>query len=111
MKFSDIIALAKAGYKPSEVKELMAMTDNQPDGAEEPAEIPEKAPVQPEQEKASEKPAEDPVKPDNIAEMQKQIDNLKKQLLEAQKKNTKSDISGGVPDPGKTLEDIARRFM
>ena len=30
MKFSDIVALAKAGYKPSDVKELLELCDTDP---------------------------------------------------------------------------------
>ena len=31
MKFSDIVALAKAGYKPSDVKELLELCETDPD--------------------------------------------------------------------------------
>ena len=36
MKFDDIIALAKAGYKPNEVKELLAMAEPTPEPDPEP---------------------------------------------------------------------------
>lgn len=113
--FADIVALARAGFTPKEVKELMAM-DKQT-SAEEPAENPEEAPEQPEQENA---PEEDPAETeaetepeDRTAELQKQIDDLKKQLAAAQKKNAKQNLQG--QDPVKTeqekLEEIARGFL
>lgn len=113
MKFGDIIALARAGYKYSEVKELMSLAeDTKTDGTEEPAEIPEEDPAQPEQEKVIEQPEalEAAGSDDKIKAMQTQIDDLKKQLAKAQKQNIKSDLSGSQPKTD-SLEEIARRFM
>lgn len=55
MKFSDIVDLAKAGYKPSDIKELMSLktpdTEPQPEPEPEPDEAPE---PEPEPDKATE---------------------------------------------------------
>ena len=113
MKFADIITLAKAGYKAGEIKELLAMEDNGASGTEKPAEIVPKEEKQPEQEKVTDSPKDNGAsKPeDKISELQSQLADLQKQLQEAQKKNTKTDISKDILDPGKVLEDIARKFM
>lgn len=113
--FGDIVALAKAGYTPAEVKELMALDKQTP--AEEPAEILPKEEVQPEEVKAPEDPEKEEVKPElkdnKTAELQKQVDELKKQLAEAQKKNTKLNLQSDdkVKTEQEKLEEIARSFM
>lgn len=113
--FGDIVALAKAGFTPAAVKELMAM-DKQQTPAEEPAEILPKEGVQPEEEKAPEEPEKEEAKPElkdnKTEELQKQIDDLKKQLKEAQKNNTKKNLSNEVPaSKTNTIDEIVRSFM
>ena len=105
--FSDIVALAKAGYTPAQVKELMEI-DNAP-RSEEAAEITAKEPEQPEQPKEPETDEKETNASSQIAEMQKQIESLKEQLKTAQKNNTKKDLAGSKPE--KTLDDIVRSFM
>lgn len=105
--FADIVALAKAGYTPAQVKELMEI-DRAPI-SEEAAEIPAKEPEQPEQPKEPETDEKETEATSQIAEMQKQINTLKEQLKTAQKNNTKKDLAGNKPE--KTLDDIVRNFM
>lgn len=51
MKFQDIVDLAKAGYKPSDIKELLELTETDPETKKkDPPPIPEK----------KEEPEEDP---------------------------------------------------
>ena len=116
--FGDIVALAKAGFTPAEVKELMAMDKQNPE-PEKQAENSEKDPKQPEPAKAPEKapgekadPEQEDKKPaDDIAAMKKTIEDLQKQLQAAQKNNTQKDNSKDLPDPAKTIEDVVRSFM
>lgn len=116
MKFGDLIALAKAGYKPSEIKELLSMDAESSAGVEKPAETAPKEETQPEPEKTEEKPAEpEAEKPEDINndmhELQAEIDRLRQQLAKAQKENTMTDMSGSLKDPQEELNEIVRRFM
>ena len=113
--FGDIVALARAGFTPATVKELMAM-DKQQTSAEEPAEILPKEEEQPEEVKAPEesekKEAAPELKDNTTEELQKQIDDLKKQLKEAQKNNTKKNLSNEVSaSKTNTIDEIVRSFM
>ena len=112
--FGDIVALAKAGFTPAAVKELMAMDKQTP--AEDPPEISPKEEEQPEEEKAPEEPEKEEAKPElkdnKTEELQKQIDDLKKQLKEAQKNNTKKNLSNEVSaSKTNTVDEIVRSFM
>lgn len=118
MKFSDLIALAKAGYKPGEVKELLSLGDNGASGAEKADEILPKEEEQPEQQNAQQKEAEEPEDngapsdDDKIKDLEAQITALKAELKKAQKDNSKKDISGTEKkDPQEVLNEIARSFM
>ena len=110
MKINDIIALAKSGYKVSEIKELMALGEQQ---TEEPAEIPAKEQAQPEPETAGPEPSGDPA-PDErakeIEELKKQIDGLKADLAKAQKQNTAADLSDGA-QTHKNTQDAVNDIM
>lgn len=105
--FADIVALAKAGYTPAQVKELMEI-DNAP-RSEEAAETSAKEPEQPEQQKEPETDEQEQDATSQIAAMQKEIDTLKEQLKTAQKNNTKKDLADTKPK--NTLDDIVRNFM
>ena len=111
--FGDIVALAKAGFTPAAVKELMAMDKQTP--AEDPPEISPKEEEQPEEVKAPEEPEMKEATPelkDTTEELQKQIDDLKKQLKEAQKNNTKKNLSNEVSaSKTNTIDEIVRSFM
>lgn len=113
-KLSDIIALAKAGYKASEIAQLLTEASQTDEGAETPAEIPEKDQAQPEPEKAEEKPLTQPdaESEDKIKQLQQQIDDLTKKLSDAQAANTRQNNSGYKPeDPQETLNNIMKKFM
>ena len=85
MKLEDIIALAKAGYKPSDIKELVKL-------AEEP-----KEPAEP----------KEPKEPD---ERDKQIEELQEQIKKLQDSKSREDISGDKHDK-ESLVDIFRDFI
>lgn len=119
MKFSDIIALAKAGYKPNEIKDLLALqtgeSETGSDDTERPAETAAKESAQPEQEKAEDTPAPGTATQDDsarqIQRLEEEIANLKKDLQKAQASNTRTDVSGEKPDTQAQLNDIVRSFM
>ena len=121
MIFSDLVALAKAGYKPADVKEILSMDAKKPAGNEEPAEIPAGASGQPEPEKEA---AAAPANPSQEIEQNKtlaeQVEDLKKQLAKtqedlakAQQANTRTDSSEGAKKPttDEQLQDLIRSYM
>lgn len=117
MKITDIIALAKAGYKASEIKELLSM-DREPDGSEGPAETAAREPAQPEPENdPTPAQADEPVQADEsaskIKELEDQLAQVRADLAAAQKRNTSADISSKaqVQNSQEVLNDIARSFM
>ena len=117
MKFSDIIALAKAGYKPNEIKDLLALQTAEepaPDDTE-PAEIGQKDDAQPDPENAEGSPAADEAAAESarqIKRLEEEIATLKKDLQKAQASNARTDLSGGEkPDVQTQLNDIVRQFM
>ena len=112
MNLKELLTFVKAGYKPADVKELLGMVQEDDTKTEEHPETQQKDVAQPDDVKDLVVP--DPeVKPDDhIAEMQRQIDDLKKQLQEAQNKNQNQDLSGGShPDDQQTINDMVRSFM
>lgn len=84
MIFGDIIALAKQGYKPADIKELLALSTEDAAPAQKPAETPAEESGQPEPEKAPAAAAPETVKEDTNEDLQKQISDLKKQLEKTQ---------------------------
>ena len=105
MKFDDIIALAKAGYKPNEVKELLAMAEPTPE-------------PDPEPEKKEEKPEEIQTSIDTdykklYEESQKALDKANESLKKAQAMNNRKDVSndGNKKSDAEIVNDWARSFM
>ena len=113
MNLSDIIALAKQGYKPADIRELIALGNEQekqkqPDPQPDPEPTTPPAPVTepvPEQEAGTaERPPEAAVAAaDNNTSPDPQIEDLKRQIAELQAANARR----GQPDGGqKTNEEI-----
>ena len=97
MKWEDIVALAKAGYKPADVKELMAMEPKKQEPEQEPNQEPEQK-HEPEQE------------PD----YKKMYEESQEALKQAQSKNIRMDASkkdGTEKNDTELLQDWARSFM
>lgn len=93
MKFTDIIDLAKAGYSPKDIKDLLALEPNSH-----------------EQDPGPEgKPAPDPLPEDD---KDKIIENLKKQIAENESKlNPPEDKKDPEPDPrDKEIEDLKAKI-
>ena len=114
MNLSDIIALAKAGYKPNDIKELIELSKGtQTTGTEEPAETEPKEVSQPEPEKVTEEPASTEPGATDIEELRAQLAQVRKDLEIAQAKNITHDNSSATEniDPQKVLNDITRKFM
>ena len=106
MKLEDIIALAKQGYKPADIKELVALADTEP--KEQPKEEPKEEP--------KEQPKEEPKHSAEVEELKKlilnqteQLNASQKALEELQKGNTREDLLNSN-DKQKTLNDIVRDF-
>lgn len=109
---SDVLTLAKAGYKASEIRDLLK---------EQPEPQPEETPAPPIQEVKPEDPkpkiVEDVPTPAKATEQQtetlesEKIKELESKIETLQKQNQSKDISGQVPDPQKELDDIVRSFM
>ena len=96
-----IAELHKAGWTKEEVMNLLKEKEPEPEPKPEPD--PEPSP-EPEP-----KPETDPEpKPD---EKDKEIEDLKNQIKEIQKGNTKKDISGDEPTNDDIIADIVRSFM
>lgn len=110
LNFGDIVALAKQGYKPADIKELMALDIPETPEAHE-TETPAENPTPPEKSedpatsaKATEQPEEDKTKDE-------EIEALRAKVAELQKNNQTANQSGNAPDPQKDLDDIVRSFM
>ena len=108
---NDVLTLAKAGYKASEIRDLLK---EQPEP--EPVPLPESIQeVKPEDLKPE--IAEDVPTPAKATEQQtetvesEKIKELENKIETLQKQNQSKDISGQVPDPQKELDDIVRSFM
>lgn len=105
----DIIDLAKAGYKPADVKELLNIEVQKDEKPSEPAPAePEKEDVQPATENAPKESAQDQQgasdKEDNIDYKSKYEETLK-ELKELQKNNILTDQSKNIEKP-KTVSEI-----
>lgn len=120
LNFGDIVALAKQGYKPADIKELMSMdipenetpaTDLEasPSGANPPDPIPITEPTAPPDD--TETPAKATGQPVESEQDKARIAELEKQIKDLQSANQSKDVSGNVPDPQKGIDDLVRSFM
>lgn len=120
MLIKDLVTLAKAGFTPAQVKELLSMeTGTQPEVEETPEAVP-KEETQPEAEKTKTEAEPQTLPEDMVSELNKQILELqneletnKKKLQEAQQKNTSADISSAQKPKSEqeVLNGIAADFM
>lgn len=95
LNIMDVLAFAKAGYKPADVKEIMAMSEA---SEEAPTPAPEEDVKHEVKKEPDEKPVADDV-PDYKAmfeELQKKNDELSNQIKELQQTNIAKDVSGNV---------------
>ena len=114
---SDVAALARAGYTPSQIKELMEFEkgskDQKPEEAkakEEAAEINPKEDVQPEQQNDEQKP--EPEEDPKLKELQDKITKLEADLAAAQKANVNKALDPAEEKSAQDyLTELARSFM
>ena len=118
MNIADIVALAKMGYKPSDVKDLidLASSKEEPPAQEETKEQPEKTE---QHEDGKERPDEVPKKDadtskesEAINEYKQKIEELEKKVKDLQSENVhKNNSNADMKSDEDVLNDITRSFM
>ena len=95
MKFEDLVTFAKAGYKPSEVKELLEL---QVESEKEPL-LEDKEPL--------------PEDKEPEVDYKKLYEETQEKLKEAQKANVTKDVSNSEDEPSDEdiVKDLFRSFM
>ena len=122
MNLSDIIALAKQGYKPADIRELITLGNEQekqkqPDPQPDPEPIPQPEPAaEPAPEPgtgAAERPPEAAVAAaDNNTSPDPQIEDLKRQIAELQAANARrGQPDGGQKSNEEILAEMAKGFV
>ena len=117
MNFSDILALAKQGYKPSDIKELLTIPtedNNTPpasaslDDGTDGGNTPTPSAPDPTKEEPKEEPKPNPLD-DEVKALRAELEQTKKSLAKAQEANRREPMgSDKKTDP---IEDIVRKFM
>ena len=115
ISFKDVVELAKAGYKPADVKELISLSEmadqskqEEPQGAA-PA-IDEPKSVSPEPDRAPEN--KEPEKPEEAVDYKKLYEQSQEDLKKAQAANIKKDAAPAqAPDPMANLTDLVSSFL
>lgn len=114
MTAKEMIELAKAGYKPSEIAEMhgilkTADTEQRGEPKVEPKEEPK---VEPKEEPKVEPKEEPKVEPNKEKEdLQKLLEQTQKQLEEIQKKNINQNLAGTEPNEELILANLVKSFM
>ena len=112
MKLTDIIALAKAGYKKDDIDELLQVPVDEPEpipavpNSTEPEAGPEGDPA-PSPETSPDRPYYEQLYKDILG----QFETLKNDLKIAQENNKRQNIDPGHPDPMDDLADVFRSYM
>ena len=108
LNITDIIALAKQGYKPSDIKELLELgqaTEPIPDESAQ-GETPDEKETIPEDKPEPEK--EDPEK--DAEALRAEIISLNDKIKELQKQTVRQDISGEVLTDEQKFEELVKNF-
>lgn len=118
MKLTDIIALAKMGYTPNDIKELTKEVDDNQTHDQEPIdqhEEPEEQPKESEQpmpEKEADIEQKEDAGADDIEVLKNQIKDLQEQLNKAQKSNTNKNLGSQETKSNEDLfGEVMRGFM
>lgn len=116
MLLGDLVTLAKAGFTPATVKELLTLSKEDPVKTDEQAEAVPKEETQPEPEKVAAEETADNSK--DIADLKTQLEQTQKLLEEKtkaleslQKENTQKNNEKSAPTAKDQLNDIIRAFM
>lgn len=117
MNFSDILALAKQGYKPSDIKELLTIPTEDnitpspsalPEDGTDGDHTPSPSVPDPNKEEPKEEPKPNPLD-DEVKALRAELEQTKKSLAKAQEANRREPMgSDKKTDP---IEDIVRKFM
>ena len=116
ISFNDIVALAKAGYKPGDVKELITLSEmaeqsqqEEPQGAAPATDEPKS--VSPEPKVVTENA--EPAKPEEAVDYKKLYEQTQEDLKKAQAANIKKDSSSADQgkDPVKDLTDLVASYL
>ena len=116
LSIGDIVDLARAGYKPSDVKDLITLSEKaeqskqeEPQGAAPAIDEPKSASPEP---KAAPENAE-PVKPEEAVDYKKLYEQSQEDLKKAQAANIKKDSSPADQgkDPNKDLLDLVASYL
>lgn len=117
MIISDLVALAKQGFTPADVKELLKMDNSHDDSAEDPIST-ENGSDQKTVQKDDQQDAEQVDDGDAIdyktkyEDLKGKIEKLEHDLQAAQSNNVRTDISDHTEvDYEKQIQDLARSFM
>lgn len=110
LNIKDIVDLAKAGYKPSDVKELITLTQQTQTQVTEPTAEPVTEPVtEPVAEPVTE-PATEPVTEPTPEQLENE--KLKKQIEELQLANTRKPVQQpDKPSDEEVISDFVKSFM
>lgn len=123
MNLSDIIALAKQGYKPADIRELIALGNEQEQRQKQPDPQPDPEPTTPPEpvaEPAPEQEAGTAERPpeaaaaaaDNNTSPDPQIEDLKRQIAELQAANARrGQPDGGQKSNEEILAEMAKGFV
>lgn len=117
LNFGDIVALAKQGYKPADIKELLAL--DIPETTETPAVV---EPIQgstpdPTPEQTTPQLDDNPTPAKETGQQleseqdKARIAELEKQVKDLQSTNQSKDVSGNIQDPQTDIDDFVRSFM
>lgn len=122
MNLSDIIALAKQGYKPADIRELIALGNEQEQKQKQPDPQPDPDPTTPPEpvaEPAPEQEAGTAERPSEAAAVaadkntpDPQIEDLKRQIAELQAANARrGQPDGGQKSNEEILAEMAKSFV
>lgn len=122
LNLTDIVALAKQGYKPNDIKELIELTKEAPEGKPEEQERQPKPeePEKPSEDKPEEEEKKDGAASDDQLDYKKEVEKLKAQLQETenklsklQKENTRrnADTDDNKQSDAEAFADVMKEFM
>ena len=113
MKLTDIIELAKQGYKPSDIKELIELSEStESKEADQKTDDHESQKVEAEEKEEPEKETPTKEDPDNSIDYKKLYEAEKEKTEMLQKANTKTDMSNEAKqDDFETVMDAVKGFM
>lgn len=97
--FKDVVELAKAGWKPSDVKAIMEMDQKKPEAVEE---VPELKPVSKSEEKKEES--------EESIDYKKKFEEAQAKLQKIYDENSREEVTNDEPDMDELFYSIANRM-